>query len=234
MPPGHTCSRNGAGGFGPDRGCRPSLALRRSDLGRVLSRLAPSAAPALGGLSRSPRPGRWAGRTAPSGAWARPPSCGCSPAWRGRPRARSRCWGRHPDKIPPSGTRLASWPRRSRSTSGCPPRITSASARGSIADLTRHRCAEDPARPGGGHAVRGPACPVGARADAGQATAVEQRAQFYIGIAILAALTVLLLITGVQVANQYHLALTTCYADNSCGTLDTLTLGNHAVGSSSS
>jgi ABC-type transport system involved in multi-copper enzyme maturation permease subunit len=46
----------------------------------------------------------------------------------------------------------------------------------------------------------------------------------------LAALTVLLLITGVQVGNQYHLALTTCHADNSCGTLDTLTLGNHAVG----
>jgi ABC-type transport system involved in multi-copper enzyme maturation permease subunit len=58
----------------------------------------------------------------------------------------------------------------------------------------------------------------------------QQRLQFYIGVGILAALTVLLLITGVQMANQYHSALAACRADNSCGTLDSLFLGSHAVG----
>jgi hypothetical protein len=57
------------------------------------------------------------------------------------------------------------------------------------------------------------------------------RTQLYIGTAILAALTVLLLITGLQMASQYHSALTACAASHSCASLgSTVFLGNHAVG----
>jgi hypothetical protein len=57
-----------------------------------------------------------------------------------------------------------------------------------------------------------------------------QRVEFYIAAAILAALTVLLLVTGVQMADQYHSALVACHASHTCGTLGSLFLGSHAVG----
>jgi hypothetical protein len=57
-----------------------------------------------------------------------------------------------------------------------------------------------------------------------------ERVQFCVAAGILAALTVLLLVTGVQMAHQYDSALTACRAANSCGTLSSLFLGSHAVG----
>jgi len=57
------------------------------------------------------------------------------------------------------------------------------------------------------------------------------RAQLYIAAALLAALTVLLLVTGLQMASQYHSALAACSASHSCVNLaSTLFLGSHAVG----
>ncbi len=57
------------------------------------------------------------------------------------------------------------------------------------------------------------------------------RTQLSIGVALLAALTVLLLITGLQMAAQYHAALVACSASHTCAGLgNTLFLGNHAVG----
>jgi hypothetical protein len=57
------------------------------------------------------------------------------------------------------------------------------------------------------------------------------RIQLSIAAALLAALTVLLLVTGLQMASQYHSALAACGASHSCGTLgSTLFLGSHAVG----
>jgi hypothetical protein len=57
------------------------------------------------------------------------------------------------------------------------------------------------------------------------------RTQLYIAAGLLAALTVLLLITGLQMASQYHSAQLTCAANHSCGNLaNTVFLGNHAVG----
>ena len=57
------------------------------------------------------------------------------------------------------------------------------------------------------------------------------RTQLSIGAALLAALTVLLLITGLQMAAQYHAALVACSASHTCAGLgNTLFLGNHAVG----
>ncbi len=59
----------------------------------------------------------------------------------------------------------------------------------------------------------------------------QYRAQLYIVAAALAALAVLLLITGLQMASQYHSALAACAANHSCGNLpNTLFLGNHTVG----
>lgn len=59
----------------------------------------------------------------------------------------------------------------------------------------------------------------------------QHRAQFYVGTALLAALAVLLVITGVQMASQYHSALVACAANHSCANLSsTLFLGSHAVG----
>ena len=59
----------------------------------------------------------------------------------------------------------------------------------------------------------------------------QHRAQFYVGIALLAVLAVLLLITGLQMASQYHSALAACTATHSCANLaSTLFLGSHAVG----
>jgi hypothetical protein len=57
------------------------------------------------------------------------------------------------------------------------------------------------------------------------------RIQLSIAAALLAALTVLLLVTGLQMASQYHSALTACTANHSCANLaSTLFLGSHAVG----
>ena len=57
------------------------------------------------------------------------------------------------------------------------------------------------------------------------------RTQLYIGAALLAALTVLLLVTGLQMVSQYHAALAACAANHSCANLaSTLFLGSHAVG----
>ena len=59
----------------------------------------------------------------------------------------------------------------------------------------------------------------------------QHRAQLYVGAAALAGLAVLLVITGLQMASQYHSALTACAANRNCGNLpNTLFLGNHAVG----
>ncbi|MGH3203736.1 MAG: hypothetical protein ACRDOA_01625 [Streptosporangiaceae bacterium] len=59
----------------------------------------------------------------------------------------------------------------------------------------------------------------------------QHRVQFLAGAALLAALGVLLLITGLQAASQWHSALVACTASHSCANLsNTLFLGNHAVG----
>jgi hypothetical protein len=57
------------------------------------------------------------------------------------------------------------------------------------------------------------------------------RAQAAIAAALLAAFAVLIVVTGVLVASQWHSALAACTADHSCGSLSsTLFLGSHAVG----
>ena len=57
------------------------------------------------------------------------------------------------------------------------------------------------------------------------------RTQLSIGATVLAAFTVLLFITGLQMATQYHSALIACAASHSCAGLgNTLFLGNHPVG----
>jgi hypothetical protein len=59
----------------------------------------------------------------------------------------------------------------------------------------------------------------------------QHRAQLCLGAALLAALAVLLLITGLQMASQYHSAVATCTAAHSCANLSSsVFLGNHAVG----
>jgi hypothetical protein len=55
----------------------------------------------------------------------------------------------------------------------------------------------------------------------------QHRNQAYFGAAALAALAVLLLITGLQMASQYHSALASCAATKTCGNLaGTLSLGD--------
>jgi hypothetical protein len=57
------------------------------------------------------------------------------------------------------------------------------------------------------------------------------RIEVYIGAALLAAFAVLILITGEQMASQYHSALLACTASDSCANLSsTVFLGSHAVG----
>ena len=57
------------------------------------------------------------------------------------------------------------------------------------------------------------------------------RVQFLAGAAVLAAFAVLIVITGVQVANQYHALQAVCAASHSCHNVASgLFLGNHAVG----
>jgi hypothetical protein len=59
----------------------------------------------------------------------------------------------------------------------------------------------------------------------------QHRAQFCVGAALLAALAILLLITGLQMASQYHSAIAACAAAHSCANLSSsLFLGSHAVG----
>ena len=59
----------------------------------------------------------------------------------------------------------------------------------------------------------------------------QHRVQFSVGAALLVALAVLLVITGLQMASQYHSALVACAANHSCANLSsTLFLGSHAVG----
>jgi hypothetical protein len=59
----------------------------------------------------------------------------------------------------------------------------------------------------------------------------QYRAQAAVAFALLAAFAVLLLVTGVQIASQWHSALVTCTAGKRCGDLpSTLFLGSHAVG----
>jgi hypothetical protein len=59
----------------------------------------------------------------------------------------------------------------------------------------------------------------------------QYRAQAAIAAALLAAFAALLLVTGLQMASQWHSTLETCTADHTCGGLsNTLFLGSHAVG----
>jgi hypothetical protein len=58
----------------------------------------------------------------------------------------------------------------------------------------------------------------------------QYRLQYLVGAALLAAFAVLIVITGVQAANQWHAALAACAASHGCQGLGNLFLGNHAVG----
>ncbi len=59
----------------------------------------------------------------------------------------------------------------------------------------------------------------------------QYRAQAAIAAALLAAFAALLLVTGLQMASQWHSALRACTASGTCGNLSsTLFLGSHAVG----
>ena len=55
----------------------------------------------------------------------------------------------------------------------------------------------------------------------------QYRLQFFLGAALLAAFAVLIVITGVQAANQWHAAQAACAASHGC---QNLFLGSHAVG----
>jgi hypothetical protein len=58
----------------------------------------------------------------------------------------------------------------------------------------------------------------------------QHRIQLLTGAAILAVFAVLLLVTGLQMASQWHSALVACTATHSCGDQGGLFLGNRAVG----
>jgi hypothetical protein len=58
----------------------------------------------------------------------------------------------------------------------------------------------------------------------------QHRVQVYLGAALLAAFAVLIVITGLQVENQYHAAQAACAAGHGCRHLGGLFLGSHAVG----
>ena len=58
----------------------------------------------------------------------------------------------------------------------------------------------------------------------------QHRIQFLVSAALLAAFAVLIVITGAQVANQYHAAQAACAAGQGCHTGGGLFLGSHAVG----
>ena len=58
----------------------------------------------------------------------------------------------------------------------------------------------------------------------------QYRVQAAIAGALLAAFALVLLVTGTQMASQWHTVLSACTADRSCGSLvNSLSLGNHAV-----
>jgi hypothetical protein len=58
----------------------------------------------------------------------------------------------------------------------------------------------------------------------------QHRIQLLVGAALLAAFAVLIVITGVQVADQYHTAQAACAAGHGCQHPGGLFLGSHAVG----
>jgi len=58
----------------------------------------------------------------------------------------------------------------------------------------------------------------------------QYRLQYCLGAALLAAFAVLIVITGVQAADQYHTALAACAAGHGCRGLGGLFLGSHTVG----
>ena len=59
----------------------------------------------------------------------------------------------------------------------------------------------------------------------------QHRSQAAVGSALLAAFAVLLVVTGLSIASQWHSAVVTCTADGSCGNLsNTLFVGSHRVG----
>ena len=58
----------------------------------------------------------------------------------------------------------------------------------------------------------------------------QYRAQVYRGASVLAAFAVLILITGLQVASQYHAATAACAVTHVCTYQGALFLGSHAVG----
>jgi hypothetical protein len=58
----------------------------------------------------------------------------------------------------------------------------------------------------------------------------QHRIQLLVGAALLAAFAVLIVITGMQVADQYHTALAACAAGHGCQHPGGLFLGSHAVG----
>ena len=58
----------------------------------------------------------------------------------------------------------------------------------------------------------------------------QHRVQFLAGAALLAAFAVLIVITGVQVANQYHAVQAACAAGHGCRHVGGLFMGSHVVG----
>ena len=58
----------------------------------------------------------------------------------------------------------------------------------------------------------------------------QYRLQFYLGAALLAAFALLIVSTGVQVADQYRAAQAACAASHGCRNPGGLFLGSHAVG----
>jgi hypothetical protein len=58
----------------------------------------------------------------------------------------------------------------------------------------------------------------------------QHRVQFYLGAALLAAFAVLIVITGVQLADQWHAIRAACAAGHGCQGTSGLFLGSHAVG----
>lgn len=58
----------------------------------------------------------------------------------------------------------------------------------------------------------------------------QHRLQAAVALALLAAFTVLMVITGLQAAAQWHAALSQCAAAHACGHLQDIFLGSHAVG----
>ena len=58
----------------------------------------------------------------------------------------------------------------------------------------------------------------------------QHRVQVYLGAALLAAFAILIVVTGIQVGNQYHAAQAACAAGHGCRQLGGLFLGSHAVG----